>query len=200
MLPERPRLDLVRQEIKQRLVKLEDDFLTVAELIAEAVEGKYYQSWGYLDPEDYFREELGFSPRTIWKRLAVLRAWRTLPPEDAGPARAALAQIGPAKAAIIAPAIQQGMDWRVIVQEAADHNEEMLQARVSSVLGLRPRGNTLPLPPGEQTYRYLHARMPDEESRLLLEQFRLAGRRKTGSENFVGTLIAAMQECLGSWI
>lgn len=203
-LPDRARTDRVRQEIKQRMMKLEDDFLAVAELIEEAVEGRYYQSWrspshpqGYLDPEDYFRGELGVSPRTIWKRLAVLRAWRSLPPADAGQARQALAYIGPAKAAIIAPAIEQGGDWKAWTDEAAETNEDALQAHISDSLGLKPRGAVLA--PGERVYRFLHAHMPDEESRLLLEHFCLAGRKKTGSENFVGIFIAAMQECLGSW-
>ena len=197
MLPARPRLDLVRQEIKQRLVKLEDDFLTVAELIAEAVEGNYYQSWGYLEPDDYFRDELGFAPRTIWKRLAVLRAWHSIPPAEADQARLALAHVGPSKASIIAPVIERGENWKVWTAAANAVNEEALQAAVSEALGLKSRG--LVLAPGERVYRFLHAHMPDEESRQLLEQFRLAGRKKTGSENFVGTLIAAFQECLSEW-
>lgn len=197
MLPERPRLDLVRQEIKQRLVKLEDDFLTVAELIAEAVEKKYYQSWGYLEPDDYFRDELGLAPRTIWKRLAVLRAWHTIPPAEAGQARLALAHVGPSKASIIAPAIERGENWKVWTAAANAVNEEALQVAVSEALGLKPRGHVLA--PGETVYRFLLNHMPDEESRKLLEDFARAGRKKTGSENFMGTLIAAMQECLGEW-
>ena len=198
MLPNRPRLDLVRQEIKQRMVELEKDWLVVIELIAEAVEGKYYQSWGHLSPEDYFRDELGFSPRTIWKRWAVLRACRTLPPAEAAQARLALAHIGPSKASIIAPAIERGGDWKAWTAEAEATNEESLQAQVSERLGLKPRGTVLA--PGETVYRYLLNHMPDEESRELLEQFCRAGRKKTESENFMGILIASWQECLSEWM
>ena len=41
--------------------------------------------------------------------------------------------------------------------------------------------------------------MPDRESLALARQFFSVGKQHVPTENAVGVVIAAMQECLGTW-
>lgn len=142
-VPELSRPEVVDLELRQRAVRLEDDFLGFCELAREALDGKYYLDLGFPDFDTYAVERLGSSYRTLRRGLAALEAVRRLPPADQAPARQALAELGSHKSGALAPALTPE-NWRDWVTRASGASVAALQAAVSAALGAKRRGRPAP--------------------------------------------------------
>lgn len=57
----------------------------------------------------------------------------------------------------------------------------------------------LDLKPGTRFEQMMEQAMPDYETQMLARQFFSLGKQYIGTRNAVGVMIAAMQECLGTW-
>jgi hypothetical protein len=98
--------------------------------------------------ETYFRDVLGLASwRTAYKRLAIGRMLLSFEEPERLVLRAAIAEVGLAKAAVTAPAIERFREWKTWLQLALQCSMAMLQARVSEALEALPRGRE-PSPPG----------------------------------------------------
>lgn len=125
----------------------------------------------FQSEEEYF--EFCFSltsKRSAYKRMMIGRALASLPPAERDQARTEFAQLGIAKAAIVAPAVEDLADasvppgeivtglraWVEQARSGGAHGrpmlEEELQRAVSSHRGVKSRGLPVPLPaPGKLT-------------------------------------------------
>src|SRR5437667_104366 len=91
--------------------------------------------------ETYFRDVLGLASwRTAYKRLAIGRMLLSFGEPERAVLRSAIAEIGLAKAAVIAPAIERFGEWKAWLQVALQCSAALLQARVSEALDALPRG------------------------------------------------------------
>jgi hypothetical protein len=91
--------------------------------------------------ETYFREVLGLASwRTAYKRLAIGRMLLSFGELERPVLRAAIAEVGLAKAAVVAPAIERFREPKAWLQLALQCSTAMLQARVSEALEALPRG------------------------------------------------------------
>src|SRR3989442_5287707 len=97
--------------------------------------------------ETYFREVLGLASwRTAYKRLAIGRMLLSFEEPERFVLRAAIAEVGLAKPAVVAPAIERSGEWKTWLQLALQCSTAGLQARVSEALEALPRGRE-PSPP-----------------------------------------------------
>src|SRR5207245_2591642 len=112
--------------------------------------------------------------------------------------RAAVAEVGLAKATIIAPAIERSGAWQTWVQLARQMPAVTLQLRVSEALQASPRGRE-PSPPGERFRRSVLSAMPDIESMELVTRFFEVGAQVASTDNAVGIFLAGCRECLADW-
>src|SRR5438128_10620816 len=112
--------------------------------------------------------------------------------------RAAVAEVGLAKATIIAPAIERSGAWQAWVQLARQMPAVTLQLRVSEALQAVPRGRE-PSAPGERFRRSVLSAMPDIEAMELVERFFELGQRVVGTNHPVGIFLAGCRECLADW-
>src|SRR5216683_7375493 len=102
----------------------------------------------YESEETYFRDVLGLASwRTAYKRLAIGRMLLSFEEPERPVLRAAIAEVGLAKAAVVAPAIERFREWKTWLQLALQCSMAVLQARVSEALEALPRGRE-PSPPG----------------------------------------------------
>ncbi len=119
--------------------------------------------------------------------------------EPARPAiRAAIAEVGVAKATIIVPAVEHTGDWQGWTDMARRLASPVLQARVSAALAALPRGPE-PSPPGERFRRAVLSEMPDMEAMEVVERFFAVGAKIVESPNPVAIFLAGCRECLAEW-
>ena len=111
--------------------------------------------------------------------------------------RAAIAEVGVAKATLIAPAIERTGEWAAWVELAKRLPAVTLQLRLSEALQAQPRGRE-PLPPGERFRRSILSAMPDIEAMELVERFFEVGAHVVGTDHSVGIFLAGCQECLAA--
>jgi hypothetical protein len=90
--------------------------------------------------------------------------------------RGAIAEVGLAKATVVAPTIERLGEWKTWCQLALQCSTAVLQARVSEALEALPRGREAS-PPGERFRRDMLAAMPDIEAMELVERFFAVGQR-----------------------
>lgn len=160
-LPVVPRHEEVDTLLKSHVKRIELGFFEFLDLADEAIEGKYYEKWGYVDAQPYFEERIGIGYRTLCRRMATLDGLRALPPADLPQAKDVLAELGTHRASILAPALKkEPADWREWVELARGSTEEALQEAVSSALGSRPRGKASA--PGEKFLAYLVNAVPPD--------------------------------------
>jgi hypothetical protein len=153
----------------------------------------------YESEEAYFREVLRVTSwRTAYKRLAIGRVLASFAAPERALLRTAIAEVGLAKATIIAPAIEHFGDWQTWLGWAARECTMTLQARVSAALEALPRGRE-PSPPGERFRRTVLSAMPDIEAMELVEQFFAVGAKVVGTANPVAIFLAGCRECLPEW-
>ena len=153
----------------------------------------------YDSEETYFRDVLGLASwRTAYKRLAIGRMLMSFAEAERSGLRHALAEVGLAKATIVAPAIERLGQWRVWLGQAAELSSIALQQRVSEALHALPRGRELS-PPGTRFRRLVLAAMPDIEAMELVERFFEVGETVVRTENSIGIFLAGCRECLPEW-
>jgi hypothetical protein len=149
--------------------------------------------------ETYFRDVLGLASwRTAYKRLAVGRMLLSFEEPERLVLRAAIAEVGLAKATVVAPAIERLGEWKTWLQLALQCSTAVLQARVSEALEALPRGREAS-PPGERFRRDVLAAMPDIEAMELVERFFEIGTKVVGSPHPVAIFLAGCRECLPEW-
>lgn len=153
----------------------------------------------YESEETYFRDVLSVSSwRTAYKRLAIGRMLQGFPEPARGAVRAAVAQVGLAKAAVVVPAIERTGEWQTWVDLARHLAYPVLQARVSAALEALPRGRE-PSPPGEQFRRAIFGAMPDIDAMEVVERFFAVGTKVVGTPHPVAIFLAGCRECLAEW-
>ena len=153
----------------------------------------------YESEENYFRDVLGLASwRTAYKRLAIGRMLTAFPEGERRAVRAAIAEVGVAKAAIIVPAIERTGQWTDWVKWARELPAPALQAHISAALDSSPRGRT-PEPPGESFRRMVLSAMPDIDAMEVVERFFSVGRQMVGSDHPVAIFLAGCRDCLADW-
>ena len=188
VLPRHEEVDLL---LKQSVKRLELGFMDFLELADEAIQGKFHERFGFQDASEYFDQRIGFSYRTLCRRMAVLAALRGLPPGQMPAAREALAELGSHKSSILAPAFaKEPADWQEWVDLARGATEEALQDAVSSALGHRSRGKTLD--PGDKFLGRLVATMPPELAEWVSAVFR-AGMTAADTHNPMAVFILMVE-------
>jgi hypothetical protein len=154
---------------------------------------------GYDCEETYFRDVLGLASwRTAYKRLAIGRMLMSFEEPERLALRAAIAEVGLAKATVVAPAIERLGEWKTWLQLALQCSTAVLQARVSEALEALPRGREAS-PPGDRFRRDVLAAMPDIEAMELVERFFAIGAKVVGSSHPVAIFLAGCRECLPEW-
>src|SRR4030095_7123984 len=133
---------LVLKQLRQRT---EPDRVLACELAWEAHAGGYWSQLRdehdqpYESEEAYFRDVLGLASwRTAYKRLAIGRMLAQIGEPERALVRAAVADIGLAKATIIAPAIERTGEWQAWTQMGRHMPAVTLQMRVSEALQASP--------------------------------------------------------------
>jgi len=199
------RAEAVHWALQALRARVEPDRVLMCELAWEAHQHGYWRlvrrddGSAYETEEGYFREVLGLASwRTAYKRLAIGRMLATFPEPERGAIRAALAQIGVAKATVIAPAIEQHGSWPVWIHLARQLATPVLQARVSAALEALPRGRE-PSPPGERFRRTILSAMPDIEAMELVERFFEVGAKVVDTPHPIAIFLAGCRECLAEW-
>src|SRR5207245_6808518 len=157
------------------------------------------EQYTYEIEEAYFRDVLSVASwRTAYKRLAIGRMLTGIAEPERPLVRAAVAEVGLAKATIIAPAIERSGAWQAWIQLARQMPAVTLQSRVAEALQASPRGRE-PSPPGQRFRRSVLAAMPDIEAMEPVERFFDLGHRLVGTEHPVGNFRGACRECLADW-
>jgi len=201
----RDRVDAIHLVLTQLRFRMEPDRVLACELAWEIHAGAYWsqlqdsQGHPYESEEAYFREVLGLSSwRTAYKRLAIGRMLMQFSESQRPLVRAAIADVGLAKATVIAPAIERSGEWATWVELAKRFPAHTLQLRISEALQAH-RGATSPCPPGERFRRSVLSAMPDIEAMELVTRFFDVGARVASTDKAVGIFLAGCRECLADW-
>jgi hypothetical protein len=203
--PGTARAEALHLALKALRARVEPDRVLMCELAWEIHRQGYWSQLQrddgspYDSEETYFREVLGLSSwRTAYKRFAIGRMLMAFP-DPARPAiRAAIAQVGVAKATVIVPAVERTGDWEGWTALARQLAYPVLQARVSAALAALPRGPE-PSPPGERFRRAVLSAMPDIDAMEVVERFFALGAQVVGSPHPVAIFLAGCRECLAEW-
>ena len=199
------RAEAIHLALQALRARVEPDRVLACELAWEAHRHGYWSQvrrrdgTAYDCEETYFRDVLGLASwRTAYKRLAIGRMLLSFEEHERRVLRTSIAEVGLAKAAVAAPAIERFREWQTWLQLAAHCSMAVLQARVSEALEALPRGRE-PSPPGERFRRDVLAAMPDIEAMELVERFFAIGAKVAGSANPVAIFLAGCRECLPEW-
>jgi hypothetical protein len=199
------RIDAVHLVLTQLRHRVEPDRVLACELAWELHAGAYWsqlkdaEGRPYESEEAYFREVLGLASwRTAYKRLAIGRMLCRFEVSERPLVRAAIAEVGLAKATLIVPAIERTGEWAAWVELARRLPGVTLQLRISEALQAQPRGRE-PLPPGERFRRSVLSAMPDIEAMEVVERFFEVGAHVVDTNHPVGIFLAGCRECLADW-
>ncbi len=203
--PTPSRAEAVHLSLKALRARIEPDRVLMCELAWEVHTQGHWRvvrrdnDSAYESEETYFREVLGLASwRTAYKRLAIGRMLAAFSEPERGPIRGALAQIGVAKATVIAPAIERTGEWQRWADLATQLAYPVLQARVSATLEALPRGRE-PSPPGDRFRRAILSAMPDIEAMELVERFFEVGAKVVGTPHPIAIFLAGCRESLAEW-
>jgi hypothetical protein len=199
------RAEALHLALKALRTRIEPDRVVMCELAWEIHRHGYWSQLNrddgspYDSEETYFRDLLGLTSwRTAYKRFAIGRMLSGFA-EPARPAiRAALAQVGVAKATVIVPAVERTGEWQIWIDLALQLAYPVLQARVSAAMSALPRGMELS-PPGDRFRRAVLSAMPDIEAMAVVERFFAIGAEVVGSSHPVAIFLAGCRECLADW-
>src|SRR5262245_464909 len=201
----RDRVEAVHMVLKELRRRTEPDRVLACELAWEVHAGGYWSQLRaddgspYGSEETYFRDVLGVSSwRTAYKRLAIGRMLMGFDPAARRLIRAAVAEVGVAKATVIAPAIERTGEWKAWVQLARQLPAITLQLRVSEALQASPRGRDF-VRPGQRFRRSVLSAMPDIDAMEVVERFFTVGERVVGTDHPIGIFLAGCRECLADW-
>lgn len=192
--PAEHRPESVHLALRALRARINDDLAILAELAHESYERGYWSllkdeaGAAFLSPEAYFESVLGLgSWRSIYRYVVAGRLIASVPELEREAVRAAIAQVGVSKAAIVAPAIEARPDERAAwLERAGRETVAELQRHVTDVVTGATRGSGAA--PGERFKAYIVAAMPDLESRdLVLRVFRRAAR--AGESNAVSAFV-----------
>jgi len=183
------------------------DLVLIARLAHEAHAKSYWSlvtrksGEPYLSEEEFFNDVMDMASwRTALRRVALGRAIAALPGGEREQIAEKLADLGISRASVLAPVLERHVgELEVIVQwldRAATVPAEDLQKVVTDALATEPRQ---PGEPVDRVAGYLRSVMPSLEAREVLDEFLRLGRRVTENGTTIGILIAAFQECIGSW-
>lgn len=187
----------VDAELRQRAARLETDFFRIVELVEEIRAEGFYARFGFADVESYLEQRIGLSYRSVARRLAAVKAVQALPLADQDEAKAQLAALGASKAAVLAPALTKDPHgWKDWAKQAAAESVTDLQAKVSRVLGLKPRGPA-PDAPGAKFLAYVLTQVGDAREEVQ-ETFEL-GMKLAQSAHAVAVFISLCREVLPDW-
>jgi hypothetical protein len=199
------RIDAIHLVLTQLRRRVEPDRVLACELAWEIHTGAYWsqlkdaEGRPYENEEAYFREVLGLASwRTAYKRLAIGRMLCRFEVSERPLVRAAIAEVGLAKATLIVPAIERTGEWAAWVELARRLPGVTLQLRISEALQAQPRGRE-PLPPGERFRRSVLSAMPDIEAMEVVERFFEVGAHVVGTDHPIGIFLAGCRECLADW-
>lgn len=157
-------LDLKLQEAAQ---KTTSSFMDFADLAAQAIQEKVFESFGYISEESYFEERIGVGYRTLRRWLQARAGIQALPVEDRVEAKELLSKLGVHKAAALAPVLKMStkpdstispIDWREQVKFAGQATTSAVQARATDITGAKPRG--MADTPGAGFLRFVLSRVP----------------------------------------
>jgi hypothetical protein len=195
-------IHLVLTQLRRRV---EPDRVLACELAWEIHTGAYWsqlkdaEGRHYESEEAYFREVLGLASwRTAYKRLAIGRMLCRFEASERPLVRAAIAEVGLAKATLIVPAIERTGEWAAWAALARRFPAVTLQLRISEALHAQPRGRES-LPPGERFRRSVLSAMPDIEAMEVVERFFEVGASVVVTDHPVGIFLAGCRECLADW-
>ena len=199
------RAEAIHLALQALRARVEPDRVLACELAWEVHRHGYWSQvrrpdgTAYDCEETYFRDVLGLASwRTAYKRLAIGRMLLSFGEPERAVLRSAIAEIGLAKAAVIAPAIERFGEWKTWLQLALQCSAAILQARVSEAVDALPRGRE-PSPPGERFRRAIFSFLPDIEAMELVERYFELGQRVAGTDHPIGIFLAGCRECLGEW-
>ena len=199
------RAQAVHLVLKQLRRRTEPDRVLACELAWEVHASGYWSQLRddddrpYETEEAYFRDVLGLASwRTAYKRLSIGRMLSQIAAAERPIVRTAVADVGVAKASMIAAAIERTGQWAQWIQLARQLPAVTLQMRVSEALQAQPRGRE-PLAPVERFRRSILSAMPDIEAMELVERFFELGRRVVGTDHPIGIFLAGCRECLADW-
>jgi hypothetical protein len=194
------------RNLRVLLGQLGEHFIELGEEALASIEAEDYRAYGYADAEDYFVTSLGVEYRTVQKWIAVAQGLRRLPPAEEAKVRKQLADLGPGKAAVLAPVIGmmqtlgQGDNppeevpmWTPLLEAAPLLTEAALQDRVSEARGLTTRERT----DGKRGDRFLSvliAHMPDAASKAEVHLVFDALKELDPSGTRVGHFLRLIQE------
>src|SRR5690349_20580952 len=140
------RAEAVHLVLKQLRRRTEPDRVLACELAWEIHASSYWSQLRddhdrpYETEEAYFRDVLGLASwRTAYKRLAIGRMLGQISSAERAVVRAAVADVGLAKASIVAGAIERTGQWPQWIQLARQLPAVTLQMRVSEALQTQPR-------------------------------------------------------------
>lgn len=175
-------------------------FLTIVKAV---VTERLYTALDYADAPTYFEERIGYSWRTIRRRLAILEALeRIKDPSERDEVQKELEALGVHRAAVLAPVIgQEGIRWRQLLKRAVKVDEGALQAEVSRLLGSKARGLT----EGDKTetrtvheesrwLRYTINRLVDDGARAEVRNVFSAGRVAWDTDSDLAVLLGLVRE------
>lgn len=166
-LPEVPPLEpWIAGDIKLRQLaqRIETDYLDFCAVAQTAMAENWHLKFGFVDASDYFEQRVGLSYRTLRRRLTILESIQRLPEAEQPEAKKILTEIGPKKAAAIAPMLgKPDLDWRAAADFAKGVNESAVQSMVSEKLGHPHRGLPASQHPGARFYDYLLNIVPPDE-------------------------------------
>ena len=199
------RAEAVHLALKQLRRRTEPDRVLACELAWEVHVSGYWSQLRddggrpYETEEAYFRDVLSLASwRTAYKRLAIGRMLSQIATSERAAVRSAIAEVGVAKASIVAAAIERTGEWLRWTELARQLPAVTLQLRVSDALCAQPRGRE-PLAPGEHFRRSVLSAMPDIEAMELVERFFDLGRHVVGTDHPVAIFLAGCRECLVDW-
>ncbi len=131
-------VDAALQALAGKMTQLMFEFMDLA---GEVIKDKLYVRLHYQDPDEYFEQRIGFSWRSLRRRLAVQEAVARVDEGERADLRKALIGLGIHRAAILAPLLgKAGHDWREWVKRAKRLDEDALQEQVTKAVGARARG------------------------------------------------------------
>jgi hypothetical protein len=198
----------VHQELRALVHSMTRDFMRFLVLADEAITEKHYERLGYRDPDEYFEREVGYSYRSLKRRLAILEALRRIDELDERErVQAVLAELGVHKAGVLAPAIgKPNVAWKPLLKQARRLGESDLQAQVTRLLKSKSRGRSGTVKGEERTalgrdVKYLRAilgGLPDDVRAEVDEVFAMA-RFLFETDSNAAVVIALVQESKVEW-